>query len=216
MALDFEGVEGIATSIGHSPLTALVDPVAGSHNAVTEALTNLVWAPLKEGLKSVSLSANWMWPANNEGENARLYKAVEGISNFAIALGINIPTGKDSLSMKQKYPSQDVMAPGTVIVSAAGHCHAIGKVVEPVVNPEAGGLYYINLSQEEFALGGSSFAQTLSLIGDQVPGIKTPQYVGLVFETIQELINKDLVAAGHDVSSGGLITTLLELCFADV
>jgi phosphoribosylformylglycinamidine synthase len=216
MALDFEGVEGIATAIGHSPLTALVDPVAGSHNAVTEALTNLVWAPLKEGLKSVSLSANWMWPANNEGENARLYKAVEGISNFAIALGINIPTGKDSLSMKQKYPSQDVMAPGTVIVSAAGHCHAIGKVVEPVVNPEAGGLYYINLSQEEFALGGSSFAQTLSLIGDQVPGIKTPQYVGLVFETIQELINKDLVAAGHDVSSGGLITTLLELCFADV
>ena len=214
MALDFEGQQGIATSIGHSPLTALVDPVAGSQNAVTEALTNLVWAPLKDGLKSVSLSANWMWPANNDGENARLYQAVEGISDFAIALGINIPTGKDSLSMKQKYANQDVMAPGTVIVSAAGHCHDINKVVEPVLDPEAGQLYYINLSQEHFALGGSSLAQTLSLIGDQVPGIKAPEYVGVVFDALQALINKELISAGHDVSSGGLITTLLELCFS--
>ena len=108
MALDFEGTHGIATSLGHSPVAALIDPVAGSRNAVAEALTNLVWAPLSKGIKSVSLSANWMWPANNAGENARLYQAVKGISDFALDLGINIPTGKDSLSMKQKYPNRDV------------------------------------------------------------------------------------------------------------
>src|SRR5690606_18374058 len=94
MALDFRGKEGIATSLGHSPLTALIDPKAGSRNAIAEALTNIVWAPLKDGLKSVSLSANWMWPANNEGEDARLYAAVKEVSDFVISLGINVPTGK--------------------------------------------------------------------------------------------------------------------------
>ena len=97
MALDYQGKEGVATSIGHSPISALIDPVAGSRNSIAEALTNIIWAPLEKGLKSVSLSANWMWPCNNEGEDARLYKAVEGISEFAISLGINVPTGKDSL-----------------------------------------------------------------------------------------------------------------------
>ena len=107
MALDYQGKEGVATSIGHSPISALIDPVAGSRNSIAEALTNIIWAPLEEGLKSVSLSANWMWPCNNEGEDARLYKAVEGISEFAISLGINVPTGKDSLSMKQKYKNEE-------------------------------------------------------------------------------------------------------------
>ena len=102
MALDYKGIEGIATSIGHSPISGLLDPVAGSRNSITEALTNIIWAPLKDGLKSVSLSANWMWPCRNEGEDARLYEAVKAISDFAIDLGINVPTGKDSLSMKQK------------------------------------------------------------------------------------------------------------------
>ncbi len=125
MALDYNGKEGVATSIGHSPISGLVDPVAGSRNSVTEALTNIVWAPLAKGLESVSLSANWMWPCNNDGEDARLYEAVKGISDFAIDLGINIPTGKDSLSMKQKYKNDEVIAPGTVIVSATGHCNEI-------------------------------------------------------------------------------------------
>src|SRR5690606_23212688 len=105
MALDYTSTEGIATTVGHSPLTALVDPVAGSRNAIAESLSNLVFAPIKNGLAGVSLSANWMWPCYNEGEDARLYEAVKGCSDFAIALGINIPTGKDSLSMKQKYPN---------------------------------------------------------------------------------------------------------------
>jgi len=102
MALDYKGKEGIATSVGHAPISGLINPKSGSRNAIAEALTNIIWAPLKEGLKSVSLSANWMWPCKNKGEDARLYEAVEAISEFAIDLGINVPTGKDSLSMKQK------------------------------------------------------------------------------------------------------------------
>ena len=129
MALDYNGKEGVATSIGHAPISALIDPVAGSKNSIAEALSNIIWAPLEKGLKSISLSANWMWPCNNEGEDARLYKAVEGISDFAISLGINVPTGKDSLSMKQKYKDEEVISPGTVIISATGHCNDIKKVV---------------------------------------------------------------------------------------
>lgn len=214
MALDFKGKEGIATTVGHSPITALVDPVAGSRNAIGEALSNILFAPIKNGLSGVSLSANWMWACNNKGEDARLYEAVKGCSDFAIELGINIPTGKDSLSMKQKYPDGDVIAPGTVIISAAGNCSDINKVVEPVLSKLAGSIYYINLSKDKLKLGGSSFAQTLNKIGNDVPTIKDAAYFKKAFNTIQDLINDDQIAAGHDVGSGGLITTLLEMCFA--
>jgi phosphoribosylformylglycinamidine synthase len=215
MALDFKGKEGVATSIGHSPISGLINPVAGSRNSITEALTNIIWAPLKDGLKSVSLSANWMWPCKNEGEDARLYQAVEAVSEFAIDLGINVPTGKDSLSMKQKYPDGDVIAPGTVIISAGANCSDITKVVEPVFKRNAGAIYYINISQGNFELGGSSFAQVNNKIGTKAPTVKSANYVKTVFNTIQNLIKADKIVAGHDVASGGLITTLLELCFAD-
>ncbi|MDG1697403.1 MAG: phosphoribosylformylglycinamidine synthase, partial [Polaribacter sp.] len=216
MALDYNGREGVATSIGHSPIAGLIDPEAGSRNAITESLTNLIWAPLKENLKSVSLSANWMWPCKNEGEDARLYKAVKAVSEFAIDLGINIPTGKDSLSMKQKYANDEVISPGTVIISAAGNCTEISKVVEPVLQVEGGNIYYINISQDDFKLGGSSFYQILNTIGNEAPDIKNSAFVKNTFNTIQELIKADKISAGHDVASGGLITTLLEMCFADV
>ncbi|WP_439553803.1 phosphoribosylformylglycinamidine synthase [Flavobacterium macrobrachii] len=216
MALDYNGKEGISTSIGHAPISALIDPKAGSRNAIAEALSNIVFAPLKDNLKSVSLSANWMWACKNEGEDARLYEAVEACSEFAIELGINIPTGKDSLSMKQKYPNDEVIAPGTVIISAAGNCSNITKVVEPVLQRNKGSIYYINLSQDEFKLGGSSFAQTLNKIGSETPTIKDAQFFKKAFNTIQELIKDRQIVAGHDIGSGGLITTLLEMCFADV
>ncbi|SDR95756.1 phosphoribosylformylglycinamidine synthase [Winogradskyella sediminis] len=215
MALDFKGKEGIATSIGHSPISGLINPEAGSRNSIAEALTNIVWAPLKDGLKSVSLSANWMWPCKNEGEDARLYEAVKAISEFSIDLGINVPTGKDSLSMKQKYPDGDVISPGTVIISAAANCNDITKVVEPVFQKEKGSIYYINLSQDSYELGGSSFAQINNKIGNTTPNIKSAAYVKTVFNTIQDLIKDNQIVAGHDVASGGLITTLLEMCFAD-
>ncbi|WP_411767057.1 phosphoribosylformylglycinamidine synthase [Winogradskyella sp. A3E31] len=216
MALDYKGKEGVATSIGHAPISGLINAAAGSKNAITEALTNILWAPLKDGLKSVSLSANWMWPCKNEGEDARLYEAVEAVSEFSIDLGINVPTGKDSLSMKQKYPDGDVISPGTVVISAAGHCNSISKVVEPVLKKNKGSIYYINVSKDAFELGGSSFAQINNKIGNATPTVKDASYVKTVFNTIQNLIKEDKIVAGHDVASGGLITTLLELCFADV
>lgn len=216
MALDYRSTEGIATTVGHSPLTALVDPAAGSRNAIGEALSNIVFAPIKNGLKGVSLSANWMWACNNEGEDARLYEAVRACSDFAIALGINIPTGKDSLSMKQKYPDGNVIAPGTVIISAAGNCTDINKVIEPVLQKDAGSVYYINLTKDAFQLGGSSFAQVINKIGNEVASVKDADYFAKAFNAIQDAINKGLIAAGHDVGSGGLITTLLEMCFADI
>ena len=214
MALDYKGKEGIATSIGHAPISALIDPVAGSRNAIAESLSNLVWAPLKEGLASVSLSANWMWACKNEGEDARLYEAVKGCSDFAIELGINIPTGKDSLSMKQKYPNDEVIAPGTVIISAAGNCSNITKVVEPVLQRNGGNIYYINLSQDTFKLGGSSFYQTQNKVGNETSTIKDAAFFKKAFNTLQDLIKDRKINAGHDIGSGGLITTLLELCFS--
>ncbi len=216
MALDYNGKEGIATSIGHSPIAALVDAAAASRTAIAESLSNIIWAPIKDGIKGISLSANWMWACKNEGEDARLYEAVQACSDFAIELGINIPTGKDSLSMKQKYPNDEVIAPGTVIISAAGNCTNITKVVEPVLQKNAGSIYYINLSQDSFKLGGSSFAQILNKIGNEVPTIKDAGFFKKAFNTVQELINERQIVAGHDIGSGGLITTLLEMCFADV
>jgi phosphoribosylformylglycinamidine synthase len=216
MALDYNGKEGVATSIGHSPISGLIHPEAGSRNSITEALTNIIWAPLKDNLNSVSLSANWMWPCKNEGEDARLYKAVKAVSEFSIDLGINVPTGKDSLSMKQKYTDGDVISPGTVIISAAANCNEITKVVEPVLQVDGGTIYYINISQDDFKLGGSSFNQVLNAIGNEAPDVKNAAYVKTVFNTIQNLIKADKIKAGHDVASGGLITTLLEMCFADV
>ncbi len=214
-ALDFLGKEGIATSIGHSPISALIDPAAGSRNAIGESLSNIIWAPLKDGLKSVSLSANWMWACKNEGEDARLYKAVDACANFAIDLGINIPTGKDSLSMKQKYKDGEVIAPGTVIISAAGNCADVRKVVEPVLQKDGGAIYYINLSNDTYKLGGSSFAQILKKIGSETPDVKDAVQFKKAFNAIQQLIKEEKIQAGHDVGSGGLIATLMEMCFAD-
>jgi phosphoribosylformylglycinamidine synthase len=215
VALDYTSFRGIATSIGHSPAAGIIDAQAGSVLSVAEALTNIVWAPLKEGLRSVSLSANWMWPCRNPGEDARLYHAVSAISEFVIALGINIPTGKDSLSMTQKYSDgSSVLSPGTVIISAAAEVIDFRKVVEPVLQPlDESLLIYIPFTDSSFELGGSSFAQIQNSLDNRVPTITDPGKFFIVFELLQELIREELIIAGHDVSAGGLITTLLEMCF---
>jgi len=215
MALDYNGKEGVATAIGHSPISGLINPGAGSRNSIAEALTNMIWAPLKDNLKSISLSANWMWPCKNEGEDARLFEAVKAISDFSIDLGINVPTGKDSLSMKQRYSNEEVISPGTVIISAAANCDQISKVVEPVLKHNNSFIYYINISQDSYKLGGSSFNQVLNTIGNEAPDVKNSAFVKNTFNTIQNLIKDDKIYSGHDIASGGLITTLLEMCFAD-
>ena len=218
MALDYRGQKGIATSVGHAPISALIDPVAGSRNSIAEALTNIVFAPISNNLNGVSLSANWMWPCRNKGEDARLYDAVKGISDFAISLGINVPTGKDSLSMTQKYKDgSKVISPGTVIISAIGECSNINQVVSPVLKKkENAPIIYINLSQDDFKLGGSSFAQINNKVGSETPSIQDAEFFKNGFNAIQKLIKSNLVEAGHDISAGGLITALLEMCFADV
>lgn len=217
VALDYRGKAGIATSIGHAPQVAMIDPAAGSVIAIAESLTNIVFAPLTDQLEGVSLSANWMWPCRNEGEDARLYKAVEAASDFACALGINIPTGKDSLSMTQKYGDDKVIAPGTVIISAGGEVSDIRKIVSPVLSKEKNSyIYYIDFSFDTFKLGGSALAQVLNKLGNEVPTVKDPDYFRDAFNTIQEAIEKGLILAGHDVSAGGMLTALLEMCFANV
>jgi phosphoribosylformylglycinamidine synthase len=216
VALDYRGEKGIATSIGHAPAAGLIDPAAGSVLSIAEALTNIVFAPLEYGLKGVSLSANWMWPCRNEGEDARLYDAVEAAGSFATALGINIPTGKDSLSMTQKYPDGNkVMSPGTVIISAVGEVSDIKKVVHPVIQPEfTASIVYIDLSNDDFKVGGSAFAQSMSAIGEEAPTVTDAAYFARGFEAVQTMINKGVIIAGHDVSAGGMVTTLLEMLFA--
>ena len=216
MALDYRGKSGLATSIGHAPIAALVNEAAGSRLAVAESLTNIVFAPLAKQLASVSLSANWMWPCKNEGEDARLYNAVEALSEFSIGLGINVPTGKDSLSMVQKYKDgEKVYAPGTVIVSAGGEVSDIKKTVSPNLEPKEGSeLIYIDFSNNNsFELGGSSFAQIINKLGGTTPDVTDANYFKKAFNQVQSLIENDLVLAGHDVSAGGLITCLLEMCF---
>jgi len=215
-ALDYQGKKGLATAIGHAPVSGLIDPVRGSVLSISESLLNIIWAPIKDGLAGVSLSANWMWPAKNEGEDARLYAAVEAVSQFAIDLGINIPTGKDSLSMTQKYPDgEKVYSPGTVIISAAGEVSNIRQVLSPFLAFDfKSTIIYIDFSRDEYELGGSSFAQVLGQMGNNCPTIKDPAYFKKAFNTIQELINDGLVQAGHDISAGGLITALLEMTFA--
>lgn len=216
VSLDYTGTKGIATSIGHAPQIALADAAQGSVAAIAEALTNIVGAPLSQGLKSISLSANWMWPCRNEGEDAALYKAVEACSRFAIELGINIPTGKDSLSMTQKYGKKKILAPGTVIISAAGEVSDVRKTVSPVVvNKKRTYLYYIDFSGSPLALGGSALAQSLNRIGDDVPTIASAEYFAKAFNAVQRLVDESLLLAAHDVSAGGLITTLLEMTFAN-
>ena len=218
VALDYRGQQGIATAIGHAPQAGLADPAAGSVLSVAEALTNIVWAPLADGMESLSLSANWMWPCRSqEGEDARLYQGVQALSDFCCALQINVPTGKDSLSLTQQYPNgEKIISPGTVIVSAGGQVSDIRKVVSPVlVSNKHASLYHIDFSFDEQRLGGSAFAQSLGFVGDDVPTVKNAEYFADAFNAIQELIRRGWIMAGHDISAGGLITTLLEMCFAN-
>ena len=216
MALDYNGHRGIATSIGHAPVAAMANAPAGSRLAIAEALTNLVWAPIEKGLKGVSLSANWMWPCRNEGEDARLYQAVQAASDFAIELGVNIPTGKDSLSMTQKYDDKKVYAPGTVIISTVGEVSDFRKIAVPVLKNDSNTeIVYIDFSFDKLRLGGSSFAQILNKVGKDVPDVKDSAYFVEAFTAVQQLVSEGMVLAGHDISAGGMITALLEMCFAD-
>ena len=217
MAFDFSSNKGIATTIGFSPIVSLADEKIGAKYSILKALTNIIWAPIQNGLSNISLSANWMWPANNPGENTRLYNAVKSVSDFAIELGVNIPTGKDSLSMTQKYSNGlKVLSPGTVIISAVSEVSDINNVIKPnLLYDEKLELIYVNFCKD-LNLTGSAFFQSLSSIGNNVIETKSPNEIKNIFKTIQDLIISKNLFAGHDVSSGGLITSLLEMNFPNV
>ncbi len=216
VSLDYRGRKGIATSIGHAPQVALIDSAKGSVMAVAEALTNIVGTPIDGGIKGLSLSANWMWPCKNQGEDAALYRAVEACSDFACAIGVNIPTGKDSLSMTQKYGNDKVYAPGTVIISAAGSVTDVKKTVSPVLQKGNSRLYYIDFSGDALRLGGSAFAQSVNRLGSEAPTVVDTKHFVDAFNAVQTLVKRGSLLAMHDVSAGGLITTLLEMTFANV
>lgn len=215
IALDYRGENGLATSIGHAPRVALADAEKGSILAIAEALTNIVFAPLLKGLCGISLSANWMWPCRNKGEDYRLYHAVKAASDFAIDLGINIPTGKDSLSMTQRYPDgKSVLSPGTVIISAAAEVSDVKGIVDPALKPvEGSSLIHIDFSFAPLSLGGSALFQSLGYIGSDVPTIADSDYFRSAFDAVQSLLKEELVLAGHDISDGGMLITLLEMAF---
>lgn len=216
IALDYRGKSGMATALGHAPAAGLISAAAGSVLSIAEALTNIVWAPLPDGLRSLSLSANWMWPCKNPGEDARLYEAVQAASNFAVALGINIPTGKDSLSMTQKYPDGEVYSPGTVIITAVAAVEDIKLITGPVIKSDpATSLIWIDMSGMRHETGGSAFMQSLGGVGTKTPDVADTAYFARAFNAIQELIKQKKIIAGHDISAGGMITTLLEMCFAN-
>ncbi len=223
-AIGYDDPQGIAVSMGHAPIAALIDPAAGSRLAIAESLTNIIWTPIRDNIQGISLSANWMWPCKNDGENARLYNAVKGASDFAIDLGINIPTGKDSMSMTQKYPGgKKVLAPGTLIVTASGESSDINKTLHPVMKdcPEST-LFYIpfvkvDRGDEFFPLGGSAYATSINKVGETCPDVLNSHYFQKCFTYLQNAMfsAENKVLAGHDISAGGLVTTLLEMCFAN-
>ena len=215
VSIDYRGVQGVATSIGHAPVSGLIDPGKASRLSVAESLTNLVWAPLQRNLDGVSLSANWMWPARNPGENIRLYQAVSALSDFVCDIGINVPTGKDSMSMTQKYPDgQVVYSPGTVIISTVAEVADIRRVVPQVMQPHPDSLLlYVDLSDGKWSLGGSSFAQVMGKLGKEAPDVAEAAKFRSGFNLIQKFLSNGWILSGHDVSAGGLITTLLEMVF---
>lgn len=208
------GITGAATAIGEQPIKMLVNPAVGARMAVTEALTNLVWARIS-GLEDVKCSANWMWAPKLPGEGAALYDAACAMRDLMLQLGIAADGGKDSLSMAALVGDEIVKSPRELVISAYVTMPDITKVVTPdFKKPGASHILYIDLAGGKKRLGGSALAQCYGQIGDECPDLEDPQLLCRAFMAVQELIDRDLILAGHDVSDGGLITTLLEMAFA--
>ncbi len=206
------GKTGAATAIGEQPIKMLVDPAAGARMAVGEALTNLIWAKV-EDLEQVKCSANWMWAPKLEGEGAAIYDAAKAMRDIMIPLGIAVDGGKDSLSMATVVDGKTVKSPRELVISLYGAMPDITKVVTPDIKEPGSTLLYIDLSNDKNRLGGTAFAHTRGQLGDTVPDLDNPQLLRKCFVAVQELIDKNLILAGHDRSDGGLLTTLLEMAF---
>jgi phosphoribosylformylglycinamidine synthase len=208
------GLTGAATSIGEQPIKMLVNPRAGARMAVGEALTNIVWAQIS-GLEEIKCSANWMWAPKLPGEGAALYDAASAMRDLMIQLGIAVDGGKDSLSMATRVGDEIVKSPRELVVSAYATMPDITNVVTPdIKNPGHSQLLFIDISNHRVRLGGSALAQVYGQVGNESPDVDDPEMLKRAFHAIQKLMSESLILAGHDVSDGGIITTLLEMAFA--
>nr|DBA18955.1 TPA: hypothetical protein GDO54_014845 [Pyxicephalus adspersus] len=215
VALSYTDTVGGATAIGEQPIKGLLNPAAGARMAVGEALTNLVFAVITD-LKDVKCSGNWMWAAKLPGEGAALYDACVAMCDVMAQVGIAVDGGKDSLSMAARVGSETVKAPGSLVISVYAVCPDITATLTPdLKKPDMRGvLLYVPISPGQHRLGGSALAQCYSQLGDKSPDLDYPQMLVSCFQVTQGLIRDRRLSAGHDVSDGGLITSLLEMAFA--
>nr|XP_034190946.1 phosphoribosylformylglycinamidine synthase isoform X1 [Osmia lignaria] len=210
---------GIASSIGEQPIKGLVNPAAGARMTVAEALTNLVFARISH-IQDIKCSGNWMWAAKLPGEGAALYDACSAMCSFMNKLGIAIDGGKDSLSMAARIGKDVVKAPGTLVISCYAPCPDVQQVVTPDLKAPAAGkngyILFVDLSEGQSRLGGTALAQVYKSLGNDVPDIQHASILKSAFKATQRVITEGKVLAGHDVSDGGLIVCLLEMCFAGI
>lgn len=208
-------ITGIASSIGEKSTISIKSPAIMSRLVVCEMLTNLIGAPITK-MSDIKCSGNWMWPLKNNGvydekEGYKLYQAVKSLSDSLCALNIPIDGGKDSLSMSKN----GVPAPGTLVLSSYVGCTDIRKVVGSDIKLDESDLIYVNFGEGKFHLGGSIFEENHSQLFDHaLPDIKDWRKVKFLFDWIQKSIHNGFITAIHDVSDGGLITTICEMCMA--
>ncbi|XP_069762804.1 phosphoribosylformylglycinamidine synthase isoform X2 [Narcine bancroftii] len=215
IALSYFDTVGAATAIGEQPIKGLIDPGAGARMAIGEALTNLVFARVTQ-LKDVKCSGNWMWPAKLPGEGPALYDACEAMCHAMAELGIAVDGGKDSLSMAARVGQETVKAPGSLVISVYAMCPDITSTVTPdLKNPHGQGvLLHVPITPGQYRMGGTALAQCYSQIGNCCPDLDSPHHLKSCFTVTQQLLDEQVLSAGHDVSDGGLLTCLLEMAIA--
>ncbi len=216
--MDFEGHAGEAMAIGERPALALIDAPAAGRMAVGEALTNLAAAAVGD-LSRVKLSANWMAPAGHPGEDAALYDTVRAVRDLCIALGVSIPVGKDSMSMRTAWSdggtARAVTAPVSLVVSAFAPVHDARRAATPLLCATGDTvLVHLDLGAGRARLGGSALAQVYGQLGDEAPDVDDPHRLAALFALVQRLHADGMVLAYHDIGDGGLFATLCEMAFA--
>ncbi|WP_067520312.1 phosphoribosylformylglycinamidine synthase [Endozoicomonas ascidiicola] len=219
-ASSFDRYTGEAMSMGERTPLALINSPASGRMAVGESITNIASACI-EKMSDIKLSANWMAAAGHPGEDENLYETVKTVGmELCPALGIAIPVGKDSMSMRTQWQedgeTKSVTSPLSLVITAFAPVQDIRKTLTPQLKTDQGNtdLLLIDLGRDHNRLGGSALAQVYGQVGDQAPDVDSPEDLKGFFNAIQEMMAKDLLLAYHDRSDGGLFTTLIEMAFA--
>jgi len=218
--MDFEGYAGEAMAMGERTPLALIDAPASGRMAVGEAITNIAAAGIRE-LGDVKLSANWMAPAGHPGEDAALYDTVRAVAiDTCVAIGLSIPVGKDSMSMRTTWTdngiAKAVTAPVSLIISAFAPMDDARSTLTPLLRLDAGDttLVHIDLGGGRHRLGASALAQVYGQLGNDAPDLDDPRRLSAFFALVQQLHREGRLLAYHDISDGGLFATLAEMAFA--